>query len=307
MDADGIKALVVEAITNHSASTERGAQQRAGLIGMSDLGVCRNYLRHMIVGTPQEDEGMKWPAFLGSAVGDRLEAALVDNDPTWTTQREVAAMFPSWRTTPGHVDAYNSTLDILIDFKAKDGLTVVERAEVDRAHLYQLVGYYLGLVQAGELTKDARCYLVYVDRSGANPDPVVKEVEVTPELIAEVDAWVEDAVYAARNNEEAPRDRPYHWCEVACPFFAECRGQDEHQSGGLIEDPFQVTAAETYMEGMALERRGKQLKDDAKVVLNGVNGSTGTIVVSSSWINESSIPASVRRGYNRITVRPAKS
>lgn len=303
MDADGIKAKVVQAVTNHSASTARGEQQRAGLIGMSDLGVCRNYLRHMIIGSPQPDEGMKWAAFLGSAIGDRLEAAMVADDPEIITQYEVAVTFPSWRSTPGHLDAFSTEGDWVLDFKAKDGLTVVDRADVDRSHLYQIVGYWLALVQEGLLTENAKAFIVYVDRSGGNSEPVVKEVEVTPELIAEVDSWVDDAVYAARNGEEAPRDRPYQWCEVACPFFALCRGKDEHQPKGLIEDPFLIAAADQYDEAMELQRQATRMKDDAKTVLDGINGSTGRLNVSSTWVNESNIPASVRRGYNRISVR----
>lgn len=306
MDADGIKQKVIAAITNHSSSTERGAQQRAGLIGMSDLGVCRNYLRHMIIGTEQPEEGMKWAAFLGTAVGDRLETAMVADDPSVVTQEEVQVTFPSWRSTPGHIDAYSTEGDWLLDFKAKDGLTVVDRAEVDRSHLYQIVGYWLALVQAGKLTENAAAFIVYVDRSGANAEPVVKQIEVTQHLIAEIDQWVDDAVYAAKNNEEASRDRPYQWCEVACPFFAHCRGADEYQGGGLIEDEFQVTAANIYAEALEMERRAKRMKEDAKIVLDGVKGSTGQYVVSWSHVNESVVLETVRRAHDRISVRKVR-
>lgn len=305
-----IADLVVQAIVNNSMTSARTAQSNDNKIGASELGMCRSYLQRMILQEEKrEEERIPWAAFIGTALGDALEAALMKSNPDIVTQYETETLFPSGRLVPGHIDAHLATAmdevggGWVLDFKAKDGLVVSERGEPDRAHVYQIVSYYLALVQQGILDPaTAKAFIVYVDRSGRDSTPVVKEIHVTNHLINEIDEFVGDAVQAVLDGVEAPRDRPYEWCNIACPFFLNCRGSDELHAEGLITDPEVLTAAAAYQDGLNLEREGKRLKEGAKPYLEGRAGSTGTHVLSWTHVNASEL-AFTRPGYDRINFR----
>lgn len=314
---EDIAGLVVSAIVNNSMTSARTAQSDDNRIGASELGMCRSYLQRMILQEDKRDEErIPWAAFIGTALGDALEAALMKANPDVVTQYETSTTFPSGRTVPGHIDAFLPSRVIdngltapyvdpgwVLDFKAKDGLVVAERGEPDRAHVYQIATYWEALVQQGLLDRSAKAFIVYVDRSGNDPNPVVKEVDVTNYLIGEIDEFVGDAILAVHDGYEAPRDRPYEWCNIACPFFLNCRGADEVYAEGVITDPDVLTAADAYNEGLELERQGKRLKEGAKPVLTGVSGSTGTHVLAWVHINPSEV-AFTRSAYDKISLRP---
>jgi hypothetical protein len=252
------------------------------------------------------EEGIPWKAFIGTALGDALESAFVADNPGVIKQKDVLVTWPSGRQVPGHIDLFQeATADDpgwVLDFKSKDGLVVAERGQIDRAHLYQIIGYWLALVQAGRIHNTAPAFIVYIDRSGNDPEPVVKQVDVTDALIQEADEFVGDAILAVVDGNEAQRDRPYEWCQIACPFFFNCRGSDEMHAEGLLTDPDVLTAAAAYTQGLAMEKEGKRLKDGARGTLEGVAGSTGTHVLSWTHVNPSEI-AYTRGGYDKINLR----
>jgi hypothetical protein len=49
---------------------------------------------------------------------------------------------------------------------------------------------------------------IYFDRSGKEPKPMVFIEEMDPMLTDEIDSWVQDVIYAVKNNEDASRDIP---------------------------------------------------------------------------------------------------
>ena len=307
MSTDTVRTAIEDAIRNHSANSERTAQAAEGFIGASDVGFCRNRLAHMIRQSPRdEDRSLRWAAFVGTAVGDRLESAWAADDPEVVTQVEAVAELPSGVRIPCHADVVHPVQDYVVDFKSKDGLALYENGELDRSNIYQVVIYTVALRQAGVLTENSKAYLAYVDRSGRDETPVVREVVVDDEIITEIDEFIGDAIYAVMHDEEAARDRPYNMCEVVCPFFSRCRGADDYQAGGLIEDFVTLGAVNGYVKGLEMEKQGKRLKEDAKAALVGAAGSTGTHVVSWSKVGPTDIAAGTRRGYDRLSIRPIK-
>jgi hypothetical protein len=316
IDPLGIKTMVMDAIAANSMNSARTAQSLDNRLGMSELGVCRSYLQRVIMQEERrEEEGIPWKAFIGTALGDALENAVTNDQELVVKQADVLVTWPSGRTTPGHIDLYQPVLwdngpgsrivdpGWVLDFKSKDGLVVAERGQIDRAHLYQIIGYWLALVQAGQIDRSAPAFIVYVDRTGRDSEPVVKQVVVTDELIQEADEFVGDAILAVVDGYEAQRDRPYEWCEVACPFFLNCRGAGELRADGRIEDPDVLTAMEAYIEGLRLVREGERLKDGAKPELEAHSGTNGTHVLAWTHVNSSEV-AYTRRGYDKISVRP---
>lgn len=301
---DVIALQVQEAVRAHSTGSLRSLQQQEHLIGMSELGACRNYLRHMVIQTPYDDneDDIKWPAFIGTALGDRLEQAIADSFE-YLVQQTVEVTLPSGKVLAGHCDVQAD--DAVWDFKAVDGLESVKRSGPTFRQKAQIMGYLLALIQAGDLPETALAVLVFVDRSGRDPLPWVWASPLDMQIIEEADQRLDDVVYAVMHNEEASRDEPDAWCQVACPFYTKCRGAST-DVGGLIEDEGALLAVKNYEEGKRMEREGARLKDEAKRDLAGVEGSTGEYIVRWTHVNETAVPGFTRKGYDKIDIRKVK-
>lgn len=298
--------LVREAVRDHTMDTARSQQSAARLIGPSEVGGCRAYLARMIADVPfDESDDLKWAAFCGTAVGERLEAALVATYPEVRVQVPVQAELNSGLRVAGTADVVWPTA--VWDFKSVDGLESIRRTGPSFKQRVQILLYLVGLIQAGELPADATWALVYVDRSGRDDVPVVYEGGIDHDLLEAIDERLEDVIYAVEHDlESAPRDEPFDWCQVACPFFRSCRGKDEHLVSGLITDERYLTAIKLYQQGKAEEKVGKALADEAKQVLLGISGSTGEVELTWTHVPETEIAAYTRAGYDRMTLKPIK-
>lgn len=302
--ADEIALQVQEAVRAHSTGSLRSLQQKEHLIGMSELGACRNYLRNMVVQTPYDDneDDIKWPAFIGTALGDRLEQAIAESFD-YLVQQTVEVTLPSGKVLAGHCDVQAD--DAVWDFKAVDGLETVKRNGPTFRQKAQIMGYLLALQQSGALPADALAVLVFIDRSGRDPRPYVWTSLLDMQVIEEADSRLDDVVYAVMHGEEASRDEPDAWCQVACPFYTKCRGATT-DVGGLIEDEGAILAIKNYEAGKKMVKEGERLKDESKLTLKGVEGSTGEHIIRWTRVNESEVPGYTRRGYDKIDVRPVR-
>jgi hypothetical protein len=165
--------------------------------------------------------------------------------------------------------------------------------------------YLLGAIQMGLLPADAECHLVYFDRSGERATPVVMSSTLDMAVIQEIEARIDEAEYAATFDlSDVPRDEPAVWCERFCEFFTACRG--DWTPGGLIDHPIHLAAVDLYVEGAAMEKEGKRMRNEAKKTLHGVSGSTGTTSVRWVNVNEAQVRATVRPAHQRLDVRPIK-
>jgi hypothetical protein len=298
--ASRIRAAVDQDM-NHSA---RAQQSAARLIGPSEVGGCRAYLAHMIAGTPYDDDydDIKWAAYVGTYLGAAIETGLARH-PDTHTQVPITATYPSGLQVSGSCDLVIDG-DGVYDLKSKNSLAMVRKYPPSLANLIQVNTYLLGAIQQGLVPADGTWNLVYIDRSGADDQPHVVSGQLDMDLILIAESRLEDALYAAEHNlDDAPRDQPMDWCLKACPFVSSCRGKDEHQVEGLITNDEHLTAVNAYRDGLALEKQGKALKDEAKATLLGVQGSTGEFEISWTWVDETTMPATTRSGYNRMTLR----
>jgi hypothetical protein len=303
LDDDALADYIMAAANSRTMNTARSQQAATHILGPSDLGSCRNYLRLMVIQHPYDEANVsdsRWPAFIGTAVGDHLEEALALTSPEIRTQVPLAVTFPSGRQTRGTADALLP--DRIVDFKAKDGLATVRRTGPSFGNLVQINTYLLGAIQAGLLPEDAKWSLVYYDRSGREAKPYVVSGTLDMDIIAEMESRLDDVEYAVAHDEEAPRDNPEPLCRY-CPFYFSCRG-GVTDSPGLITDPGHLDAVEQYRAGIELEKEAKRLKDEAKAALVGAAGSTGKYVVRWIHVNEVTVPASHRSAYDRLDLRP---
>lgn len=305
--AERIAADVRQAIMSHTMGSARATQQREQRIGISEIGACRSYLARMIAEQPYDppDGDIKWPAFVGTAIGDRLEAALREQFG-YQTQLDVVLELPSGRKVPGHLDV--NTGDAVWDFKTVDGLADVRRDGPPFRSKAQVAGYRKALIDLGELHPAACAALIYLDRSGKEAEPFVYVMGPfeCDAILAEADSRLEDVEYAVINGiEEAPKDEPLTWCAVACPFFLSCRG--DRQPQGLIDDPGHLAAVDRYVAGRDMKKEAEALMASAKRDLAGVSGSTGEHTVTWTHMNQTRVEGFTRAASDRMDVRKARN
>lgn len=302
MTDKGVASRVVDAYSAQSMNSARSKQSTERILGPSDLGGCRAYLTHMLMESPREARPVPpWAAFVGTWVGEGLEQAYVAAHPHSAKQVHIEVDLPSGRHTSGTADVVDDEIDGVLDFKSLDGNESMIDGEPPFKNKAQIMVYLLGCIQMGLLTENATWNLVYVDRSGAEPIPVVISGTLDMSVIEEMEERISQAEYAALFREEPQRDTPIAICESFCEFFKVCRGDAQPQ--GLILETAVVKAADQYLEGADLVKRGNRLRDEAKAVLKGAEGNTGTAIVQWTHVNTSDVPAYKRRGYDKITVK----
>lgn len=302
--AESLALLVNRAIQTASNSTDRSEQQQSYVLGMSDLGHCREYARRMIEQIPFTDERDKTPAFIGSILGGAIEAAIARVDPNsgWVFQDEVITTLPSGVRIMGHPDMYNQ--HVVGDLKSKDGTEVARKMDPTQQQYFQKHGYGLGLVQAGKCDPDGLMVAnIYYDRSGKEPIPYVHVEPWDPDIGHRIDMWLEDVFYAVRTNTEAERDMPRDWCERFCEHYSGCRLFDTDVTG-LIQAPDTLAAIALYEEGRDLERDGKRKKEQARDALLDVqSGSTGTHFIRWTDVAPTEVAGFTRAGHRKLDVR----
>jgi hypothetical protein len=281
------------------------------LLGPSEIGSCRAYVAHVIAGTERlPEEGIKLAAFVGTAVGEMTERAVMAYlakriGPVAQQQVPLTATLPNGLQISGHADLVVGPS--VWDAKTKDGLADVRRNGAEFKHKAQINTYQLARIQQGLATPEDEWSLIYIDRSGADEDTVVISSPYDPAITDEILARLEDSLYAAEHDlSSAPRDEPFPFCAGYCPFFNACRGSDEHQKGGLITDQVLLDLIAQQREGKAMEKEGKALAKAAQDQLTGVEGSTGDLAVTWTAVPATYINGYTRAAYTRFDVRPVR-
>lgn len=305
-----ISTDVHDSVDRHEGQRPRSQQ---GLIGVSELGTCRQKTLLKLLQVNESDHQLKMSAIVGDAVGERIERALIEHPPEgWKRllrQATVTVDLPSGQfQLKGHPDLVRPDWGVL-DLKSKDGLELIRSNGSDQQNRFQRHLYTLGSAQCGLLdipVERAMTGNVYVDRSGSEEYPFVEVEQFDWAVIYEAEAWLDDVVYAAKEGEDASRDKPRQWCASFCEFFTHCRGVGDTDVTGLIEDPEQVGAVEMYAEGMELAKAGDKKKAEAKKLLKGVVGNTDKFAVREVHVGESEVPGYTRKSHTKIDIRRLK-
>lgn len=294
---------IYHALGEHSRRSDRSQQAAAFRVGLSDLGYCSERTRRMLKQEQPEDTD-ELLAFLGTAIGDHVEQAMATKfDCEVLTQQSVEVTLVGARrtyTVPGHPDMVIPSMNLVLDGKSAYGLSLVERAGPDQQKQFQRHAYGLGALESGLLdTSDPSEVLVgnvWIDRSGKQKRLHVNVEPLNLDVIAQAADWLDEVVYAYMNDSEAQKEPAREICQATCGFFETCRKYDTDIEG-LITDPLTVMAVEMYAEGQVLEKRGKLYRDEAKVAIEGISGSTGKHMVR--WVR-----VNAAKPYFRLDVKP---
>lgn len=279
---------------------ERSRQSDARQIGVSDLGVCHEQTRRMLVGEPDSDVTPRLAAMMGTWIDAGVKEARKASNPDLITDGKVTVTLPSGLVLEGHPDEIDLEEPSCSDIKTVnyDGLAYIRKNHSSDHHRFQRHLYGLGVVQSGLVeAKDLIVRNIYVDRSGKDDHPHVEQELLSAAVIAEADDWYRDVLYAIENGEEASKDKPVSWCRRFCQFATACRGLDLPTQ--RFDQPDLIQAALTYHEAQATGAVAERERKAAKQILvdADVNGIAGPVRVRKSWVN----PTEHRVGYYNVT------
>jgi hypothetical protein len=313
--ATAIGAEIAGSIRAFGVADGRSVQSRAGIIGPSDLGFCRQKANLMLEGVEQSDAKPIWAAQVGTALHRYIGDALRASHPEWTLDdTKVTCTFPSGAVVSGTPDIMGVVTVIgsdwyaVLDIKTKDGLAEAIKFGPTMNHRFQRATYCAGAIQSGMVPTGYRVLVgnVFVDRSGADDRVIVDVEEWHDAMLLEVDDWITDVIYARTHHEEASRDVAAPVCEVICEYFTVCRGNLPMGDAEPIRDETLRRGLALYADGAKLAKDAEAMKAGAKAILQGVNGTDGEWTVR--WIDmpETKVAGFSRAPYKRIDVRRAR-
>lgn len=320
---------VHNAIQNASNSTARSQQQQDYRLGSSNIGHCRNYAALLTKQTPFSDVRDKTAAFIGTVLGKAIEDQLQIEHPNWLFQSDGVFRIPSGGELPGHPDivipaSEGADIEDIVamledadydgpalfmqgvwDLKSKAEMEAIKRNGQSLQQKFQLHQYAAMMIDAGVLDPTKPIFIcdVFFDRSAQSQETWTIGHFYDPDVILEIDEWINDVKYAVAHNEDASRDLPREFCWNWCEYATVCRGNDTDVEG-LLEDPKVFTAVEMYEERKELMDRAKALEKGYKTALAGVAGSTGQHLIRNTWVNPVEMPASKRAGYYKLSITP---
>lgn len=300
-----------QAMTDYQNNAARTQQSAARVLGMSDLGGCREYIRATVGGEPRDGTiALKWAAAVGTAVGDWVEQAIGAMFPDAVLQETVTLMHKVTDdltiSVTGHLDARIGR-SAIVDLKTKDGLTEVIREGASWENLVQVSGYLVGAHQMGLVDDDASAHLVYLDRSGSESVPHVISIPMERALlILEANAErLQDVAAALASGRTAPRDKPESWCfNVGCPFYKLC--WEGYEPSGVIEHPDELKAVREFVEARAAANEANALRLAKRAALKGIEGRTQGLDGMPEQVVRWTITAGQHRESEKLEVREAK-
>jgi hypothetical protein len=300
-----VAAKMMEVVDGWNATTPRGQQSAAHRLGISDIGMCREYARWMTVEQAFTDEPNKWEAFVGSAIDRLLTEAVSVAMPNALTNVTTVVTLPSGATYPGHPDLV--FINGVLDNKTVDGLTQVRRQGPTLQQQFQRHLYYAGLLQEKRIEPDGWVGNVWWDRSGRESMPHVQIESYDPTWLHRADDWISDVLYAVQTGERTMKDKPTEWCSKCCEFFTVCRTEDvltDSERGGLIEDPDALDLIDAYKDARDTKKECERVMDDVRRALADISGRTTEDIVKWIFVNSSEVPGYTRSPYSKLDIRP---
>jgi hypothetical protein len=304
--AQSIAQEIQGAVLDWDNSRARSQQSEARVLGMSDLGGCLEFIRATIAGDKKAPATrLKLAAVVGTALGDLVESAATKFLEGTVTQGRVTVTLPiSGIKVSGSTDMRRSR-KILVDLKTKDGTDTVRHEGPSLENIVQISGYLVGGNQQGDLDDDAVAVLVYIDRSGRDPQFYGYAITMDQAIgyLEMADARLEDVAKALQTGEVAGylRDKPESWCyHVECPFYNQCWEGYEPTEELHPDEEEQVRL---YDKGRAMAKAGANMQREAKTALytdpdHNVQGTGRNFQIK--WVPTASSSGTI---YDKIDVR----
>ena len=299
-DIEELGELIAVSMKAYGERDARSVQSADGIIGMSDLGFCRQKALLMLRGIPQSDPDNITAAQIVTAIHDYYRKAMDDMFPDWIAdKKKLVCRFPSGYEVPGTPDLIVPEYNAIVDWKSVDGTQKIRRYGVSVSQRYQRFGYAHAAVQAGLLDPTRPIWVAnyFIDRSAREKEPYFTFEQYDESLAIEIDEWISDVTYAAKQNEDASRDIPSPVCAMICSHFTVCRGGLEvHDGQEVIDDLETIKYIDMASDGREYKKLGDLMYEEARAALVGINGVTDTYQVR--WVEVGS------KGTMRLDIVP---
>jgi hypothetical protein len=313
-ETTNMQRVLADAIDSYGRGSTRTLQSRAGIMGPSDIGFCRQKAALMTRGVAQTDVTPINSAQIGTAIHEYVAKAFEAANPdNWLIEQPVTAKLPSGAEISGTADLILTDWNAVIDVKTVDGFEWIKREGTSQNHKYQRHLYAMGAIAAGHVEDNGTLLVgnLYIDRSGKEKEPLLLAEPFDPTLTDQIDSWIGDVIYAVKQGEDASRDIPAPVCEKICEFYTVCRGNLPVEDGGeQIEDDMRINAVRMFEDGRQMAKLGEQMKKEAGAILIDTNGIA--VVdgvrwqVRNTYVNPTRVEAFEKKGFNRLDVRKMK-
>lgn len=250
----------------------RGRSQQREL-GMSEIGECRRRAGYRLADTEPSNAGSSVQAVMGTAIHESVASVLKQLQAEGVIPAEdLIEQEVRFAGVLGHLDRHESAIATLVDVKttSSNWLRHIKTYGADQQHIWQASLYAAALIHMGLAVRQIR--IDYLARDTGEEYPAVHDFD--PQHVADALAWlknVRETPLEMLARDRAP-DGPF--CGH-CPFFDTCwsggRAERDKRSVLLIEAPEDTQKwAEQLWQGRQLAKRGKELADEAKGVLDAL-------------------------------------
>lgn len=278
-----LKDRILEALIAYEDAKPRNQQVR---LGPSELGGCREYIRNVMIGSPQQGSSV-WPgaAVMGTLIGAYVEEVCAEYMGA-LTEVPVTTTLPNGLRVSGHGDIVLPDDNAVVDVKSKNELHEVLKDGASLDNKVQISVYALGLVQAGVLQEGCTAHLIYVDRSGMQQflheeelswEKILDYVEVCMRRLDEVMEVQEHVDQGEVEWARGLRDKTPPFCyseRVMCPFRDLCWKGSEWVPDTVIEDPETIALVERYAANREETKAVESIRREIREKLVGVSGVT---------------------------------
>jgi hypothetical protein len=242
---------------------------RAPGLSISSLGVCTSRGIRENTGEDGSSDQDPWNAMRGTYLHAGIAADFETFGKTDIIREEKVSVQIAGITLSGHPDEVRESDDCVVEYKTRD------RGECnhfrvhgpDRANAMQTATY-------ARARGKGQAFLVYVPVQGTFDDWVVFEIDVD-HWFGEAETWLRGVLEYDGPVDEAPRDKPSTWCEVACPFFDNCRGDHHFSMEDEITDPDLAYAMQVSWAAKQDRLEAEKTEKAANAVLGRTTGRFG--------------------------------
>jgi hypothetical protein len=257
------KATLIKALVDYDNSRARSKQTA---IGVSSLGDCRRKVWHMIQNDkPTNEDVLRLPAIMGTAIHAAIEAAIGDEDGRYLIEHRIELN----GLPPATIDFFDTAKGEVIDWKTITKKNIDYFVTQQKRWQIQVYGYLM--TRAGYEVKTVT--LIGIPRDGTEKDIVTHSEPFDESIALEALQWLADLRQVTEA--PAPERDPATFCKNYCQFYGgSCLGKSKEVLGEPITDETASRAAKTYLDIMVKEKALANEKDAAKAALEGYNGVT---------------------------------
>ena len=262
-----INEMLIKALTSYDKSRARSQQTE---IGVSQIGGCRRQVWLQLQDTPKENETLKLPALMGTAIHTMIEEALTQNmEEDWGVEywleKEV-----EFEGIKGHIDLYIPSVGAVVDWKTTKLKNLDYFPSTQQRWQVQL---YAWLIDKTGLGTPQTVTLVGIPRDGDERNIKMHTEEYNPEIAEQAIEWLKEV--KTMELPPAPERYAQQFCQHYCSYFGEaCGGKGKEQAETTITDNQIIGLIEKYLVISEDIKHLEREKDGIKIYLEGIDGVT---------------------------------